>query len=107
MKQPITKAHKERFAAIARNGCMAEIDSYGTRCGMEAQVHHVLKNKGMGRKNDHEMTFGLCAYHHTGDMGIHQIGRKTWQAKFGDEEDLLELANEIIEADKQSRVWCM
>jgi len=32
----------------------------------------------------------LCYCHHQGEDGIHTIGRKKWQAKYGTEQELFE-----------------
>lgn len=96
-KKPPTKADKDRYAALAQLGCMI--------CGAEPQIHHVLKQKGMGRKNGNDMTYSLCFKHHTGNEGIHTIGRKTWEAKYGMEMVLLEKANLMLESQKLSKLF--
>ena len=93
MKQPITKAHKERFAAIARNGCII------SSCGRPCEIHHLRKGVGMGKRGIAERTIGLCEIHHrTGGYGVAiHAGKKAFEEKFGTEDDLLCLQNKILE----------
>jgi len=46
-------------------------------------IYHHVEAGGVGTKCSDYMTIPLCADHHTGDNGIHPLGRKTWAAKFG------------------------
>lgn len=53
-------------------------------------VHHALTGGlGHGRKN-HMLVLPLCFSCHQGERGIHTLGRKAWQAKYGMESELLE-----------------
>ena len=51
-------------------------------------AHHI--ETGMGRKKKHMKTIPLCDFHHQGQMGIHTLGKKAWQKKFGTERELWE-----------------
>ena len=73
------KQHMERVASL---GCII--------CQGEAEVHHLLHQKGMGRRNSHFETIPLCFPHHRGEDGIHTIGRRKWEARYGTELELLE-----------------
>lgn len=65
-------------------------------CGYyEVQVHH-LTGAGMGLRSSHFDTIPLCHYHHVGDEGIHIIGKKTWQNKYGYEKEHLEKTRELL-----------
>lgn len=87
MKRVATKKHRERWGSISNLGCAV--------CGYPlAEIHHCFTGGG-GRKN-HDHTIGLCYNHHRGKEGIHTIGRKTWQAKYGSEQDLLDKINLIL-----------
>ena len=81
---------KERFERLAEMGCVI--------CKQPAQIHHLIgvKYRGMGQKADNEFTIPLCLNHHTGAEGIHQIGKQTWQAQFGTQEELLQRTNERL-----------
>lgn len=80
MSKAPTKSEKEHMARVAEMGCMV--------CGSPAMVHHALTGGG-GRRN-HSKVLPLCHHHHQGAEGIHTIGRKTWQAKYGTELEMLE-----------------
>lgn len=89
-----TKADKARYDAICEYGCIV--------CRIEFQLfspcspHHM---DGRTKEGCHQKTIGLCGAHHqTGGEGIafHATGRKTWEARYGTEEYLLEKTNELI-----------
>jgi len=82
---------KERFDLLSQLGCCI--------CGQPPQIHHLtgIKYRGMGQKADDVYTIPLCMNHHTGAEGIHQIGKKTWEAKYGYQDDLLEQTNQKLE----------
>ena len=46
-------------------------------------VHHYGRRQGIARK-DHSRLAVLCFTHHTGEEGVHPLGRKTFRARFGD-----------------------
>ncbi len=77
-KQP-TKKQKERWERLRERGCMI--------CGMPAAIHHC--ETGMGGRKDHDKVIAICHFHHQGDEGIHKIGRKAWQERYGSEQDLM------------------
>ena len=41
----------------------------------------------------------LCHHHHQGGEGIHTLGTKTWEKKYGKQQDLL---NEFRESSKKT-----
>lgn len=49
-------------------------------------AHHIS-----GKLNDN-WTIPLCHNHHTGENGVHIIGKKTWYEKYISKEDCIELA---------------
>ena len=51
-----------------------------------ANIHHIRDKTGMGMK-DADM-IPLCHYHHQGKMGIHQIGKVTWEDRYGTQREL-------------------
>jgi hypothetical protein len=55
-------------------------------CGLlPAAVHHLDTQ----HKRIDLMTIPLCLRHHQGDEGIHTLGSKAWQERFGYEAELL------------------
>lgn len=60
-------------------------------CGTHpASAHHIRHGQGMSQKADDHEAIPLCHYHHQGPQGIHTLGTRTWQARYGTEEKLLE-----------------
>lgn len=80
-KKSATKSDKEFMGRVAALGCII--------CKQPATIHHIRKGMGMGQRNTHRKILPLCHNHHQGKEGIHTLGTKTWQAKYGDEEMLL------------------
>lgn len=85
------KERRERFNALSELGCAI--------CGMPPQIHHLigLRYKGMGQKANDVYTIPLCERHHTGQQGIHKIGKKQWEHNYGTQEELLEVTNLKVE----------
>jgi len=40
----------------------------------------------MGGRKNHDKVFPLCELHHTGDDGLHRLGRPRWEMIFGSED---------------------
>jgi hypothetical protein len=55
-----------------------------------------LKYSGMAQKSKDEYTIPLCVDHHRGSQGIHQIGQKTWEKAYGNQEYHLEYIDQKI-----------
>ena len=70
------------LAKLAGLGCIL--------CGSPACIHHLRSGMGMGQRNTHDRAIPLCHFHHQGKEGIHTLGTKTWQKKYGTELELLE-----------------
>ncbi len=88
------KERAERFNAISELGCIV--------CVSPPQIHHCIGHEfgtGKGLKAKDDFTIGLCHHHHVGAEGIHVIGRKTWEKKYGRQSDLLELTNARLYGD--------
>lgn len=78
------KAEKVWIARVVALGCVV--------CKREAEYHHILKGKAMGKKASHFEGIPLCPDHHRNGghgVAIHS-GVKTWEAKFGTESEHLE-----------------
>ena len=48
-----------------------------------AHVHHPRTGTGAGRRSSHWDTIPLCPQHHTGNDGIHGMGRKAFERHYG------------------------
>lgn len=75
----MTKSEREHMAKVRDLGCII--------CAGIPAIHHCETGRG-GRK-DHMKVLPLCYAHHQGDEGIHTLGRKKWQAKYGTEQELM------------------
>lgn len=92
-----TKEELDFKAHVADLGCIVDIedDCGGKRlCGSPACLHHprgAAFETGTGRKSEWKDLIPLCPMHHQfGGFGIaYHAGAKTWEAKFGTQEDLL------------------
>lgn len=81
-KKP-NKATKELYEKAVNFGCVVcklHLGVYTEPC-----IHH-LTGAGMGKKSD--KIIPLCHTHHQGIEGIHHIGTKKWEKKFGSQSDL-------------------
>ena len=86
-----------RFDALSGIGCIVCLNE-----GFQhsASIHHLtgIAYRGTGKKAADEHTIPLCYLHHQGNQGIHRIGMKPWELKFGTQETLLRQVNELIRA---------
>ena len=80
-------AERAYMGRVADLGCVV--------CQQPAQVHH-LTGAGMGLRAAHSEIIPLCMNHHTGNEGIHTIGKRTWQERYGYEREFLELVKEAL-----------
>ena len=91
MSRKLSQANKKRFANLREMGCIICSNP-------EVHVHHKL-GSGMGQKSDDSLSYPLCWRHHTGDEGIHTLGVKTWQKRFGyTEDEFITITNNYLEA---------
>ena len=86
-----TKAQKEHYGKLADLGCILCIRlGYGE--GSPAEIHHIRR----AGKRVNAPVIPLCPEHHRGNSGIHGLGRKGFERKYGlTEEELLEQANNL------------
>lgn len=81
------------MASIAELGCVI--------CRMPCEIHHLRSGMGMGQRNSHFNTIGLCPRHHrTGGYGVAlHAGQKAFHANFGTEEELLSKVQHQLSTD--------
>ena len=77
-KKPLTKAEREHLGLVAELGCII--------CGRPAECHHVA---GQGMRASHYETIPLCPDHHRNGNDCVHAGRRTFEARFGTERELL------------------
>ena len=51
----------------------------------------------MSQKAKDEETIPLCVDHHRGSQGIHQIGQRTWESAYGEQDFHLERINRYLD----------
>lgn len=76
----MNKQEREHLKKVAALRCII--------CFDPACAHHHT-GAGMALKASHYETLPLCNHHHTGAQGIHQIGVKEWEAKYGTQDELI------------------
>lgn len=81
MKKRASKEERAYMGMVAELGCLI--------CGGIPEIHHNTKNRGYGAKSSNYDIIPICYKHHRGEEGIHHIGVKTWEAKYGDQDDLV------------------
>ncbi len=62
------------------------------------EAHHLI-GYGMGKKASDLYTAAICFCHHGPDVAgvaIHSTGIKTWEAKYGTQEEFLEMTNKML-----------
>ena len=89
------KAEKELYGKIARLGCcLCRHLGYGET---PSEIHHIQKN---GIPRYQREVIGLCPEHHRGNSGIHGLGKRGFEARYGiDEQALLQKTMELIGLD--------
>jgi Recombination enhancement, RecA-dependent nuclease len=87
----LTKAQKEHYDKVARLGCsLCRVLELGES---PCEIHHIRR----AGKRDTAPVIGLCPEHHRGNTGVHGMGRKAWERKYGlTEEDLLAYTLELL-----------
>jgi hypothetical protein len=74
-----TKDEKNTLDAIARLGCILCSEVLGIE-GSPAELHHVRR---YGAKRSASPVLPLCPEHHRGNTGVHGLGAKGFEAKWG------------------------
>ncbi len=85
------KAQKEKYSKLARLGCsLCRELGYGET---PAELHHIRRTS----KRSNAPVIPLCPEHHRGNTGIHGLGRRSFEFRYGlTEEYLLEKSLELI-----------
>ena len=88
-----TKNEKIALDKIARLGCILCSEVLGIE-GSEAELHHVRR---FGTKRATSPILPLCPEHHRGNSGVHGLGTKGFEDKWGvTYEKLLERVNQKL-----------
>lgn len=90
------KERKDRFTRLTRLGCIVCREVHGLH--VPANIHHLtgIKYRATGKRAGDENSIPLCHFHHQGAHGIHHIGMRAWESRFGTQERLLAETNRLI-----------
>jgi hypothetical protein len=89
----MTKDEKIAFDKIARLGCILCSSVLGFE-GSPAELHHIRR---FGGKRSSSPVIPLCPEHHRGNSGVHGLGAKGFERKWGvTQERLLEEVNQRL-----------
>lgn len=70
----------EHMGRVAALGCvLCRLLGHGFT---PAVVHHVREGQGAAQRASNFLTVPLCPSHHTGDMGIHGLGRSGFESMY-------------------------
>lgn len=88
-----TKNEKIALNKIAELGCILCSEVLGIE-GSQAELHHVRR---FGTKRATSPVLPLCPEHHRGNSGVHGLGTKGFENKWGvTYEELLERVNQKL-----------
>ena len=90
----MTKAEKKHLNKVASLGCIAcrQMGYFGT----PAEIHHIKGKNIKSKKSSHFEVIPLCPYHHRTSNEAYHHSPKKFTEKFGTQEYLLELTNELL-----------
>jgi hypothetical protein len=88
-KKP-NKATRQLYELAVDYGCIVCKNKYGVYT--QPCIHHIT-GAGMALKSDDFIP--LCHHHHQGGEGIHTLGTRTWEDKFGRQQELLQEFKEV------------
>ncbi len=81
-----TKAEKKLMNQMSEYGCVVCRWHENVDDLPQANLHHIRDGTGLGLKD--KSIIPLCHYHHQGAEGVHTIGKKTWENKYGTQREL-------------------
>ena len=98
-----TKNEKIALSKIAKLGCILCSEVLGIT-GSEAELHHVRR---FGAKRSTSPVLPLCPEHHRGNTGVHGLGHKGFEKRYGiTEMELWDSASELLhEKAENSRLF--
>lgn len=89
----MTKNEKKRLNQIAKLGCILCSEVLGFE-GTPSELHHIRR---YGDVRSASPVIPLCPEHHRGNSGVHGLGAKGFESKWGiTQKRLLERVNEKL-----------
>lgn len=96
----MSRAEKEHYNKVAALGCLVCRRLYGPHDPGPVELHH-LRAGGWGRGH-FTTVMGLCVEHHRGKTGVHGLGTKAFDRRYGfTQRDLLEDALRLLGYDDE------
>lgn len=90
VRQTKTEDDRRHMDAVARLGCIVCRRVFGIMTP-QVELHHPRRGAGMGQRACHQDVLPLCVEHHRGNTGLHGLGTKGFEKRYGfSEADLLE-----------------
>ena len=88
----MNKAQRKHYEKLVGLGCaLCRHLGYGETM---PQIHHIRR---LGMKRNNSPVIPLCFSHHTGNDGVHGLGKKSFAERYGvTEEDLLAQTEALI-----------
>ena len=88
-----TKDEKKYLDKVASVGCILCRAAFGVK-DSPAEIHHIRR---FGSKRSTSPVIPLCPEHHRGNSGVHGLGAKGFEAKWGtSQEALLAQLHELL-----------
>jgi len=87
---------KKHYDKVAKLGCILclHLGLGHPENPSPCEIHHIRR---FGGKRDNAPVIGLCPEHHRGNTGVHGLGAKGFEKRYGfGQEFLLELTNELL-----------
>jgi hypothetical protein len=85
MNGQMTKDEKKYLDRVARLGCILCRAAFGVK-DSPAEIHHIRR---FGGKRASSPVIPLCPEHHRGNSGVHGLGAKGFEAKWGTSQEAL------------------
>jgi hypothetical protein len=88
----MNSSNSKLYGRVADLGCILclNLGLGPTPC----EIHHIRR---FGGKRDNAPVIGLCPEHHRGNTGVHGLGAKGFEKRYGlTQEFLLELTTELL-----------
>ena len=90
VRQTKTAEDRRHMDAVAQLGCVVCRRVFGI-VTPQVELHHPRRGAGMGQRACHQDVLPLCVEHHRGNTGLHGLGTKGFEKRYGfSEADLLE-----------------
>lgn len=90
VRQTKTADDRRHMDAVAQLGCIVCRRVMGIFTPL-VELHHPRRGAGMGQRAAHQDVLPLCVEHHRGNTGVHGLGTKGFEKRYGfSEADLLQ-----------------